>query len=70
MIEQIIDVDGVKWRIKAKNMSVALNEIAHARCTGSIGSTSRVDNTLIGGCIELIADVHKLDANGNDVKPS
>lgn len=70
LIDQIIEVNGQKWRAKAKNMQAALNEIAHARCTGSVGSSSTMDSTLCGGGIELIAAVHRLDANGNDVVPS
>jgi len=69
MFEGIINVNGTNWRVRAKNKGAALDEIAHASVTGSIGSTSEVDNTLCGGTIELIASVHKLDENGNDVKP-
>lgn len=70
IVDQIIEVNGQKWRVKAKSMQAALNEIAMARCTGSVGSSSTRDETLCGGGIELIAEVHRLDANGNDVVPS
>lgn len=70
MIEQVVEVGGCRWRVKAKSMNAAMNEIAHARCTGSVGSSSILDKTLCGGGIELIADVHRLDADGNDVRPS
>lgn len=70
MINQIVEVAGIKWRVKAKSMEAALNEIAMARCTGSVGSSSSVDKTLVGGGVELIAEVHRLNADGNDVVPS
>lgn len=71
MIEDIVtDANGLRWRVKAKSMKAALNEIAHARCTGSVGSMTMNDNTRCGGKVELIAKVHKIDANGNDVQPS
>lgn len=70
MIEDIITVHNQRWRVKAKSMNAALDEIAHANCTGSVGSSSTVDNTLCGGIKELIAEVHKIDAEGKDVKPS
>lgn len=70
MIEQVIEVDGCKWRAKAVSMKAVLNEIGHARCTGSVGSSKTLDNTLCGGGIELIAEVHRLDEHGNDVRAS
>lgn len=69
-IEQIIEVGGHRWRVKAKSMKAALNEIGMARCTGSVGSSSYLDETLCGGTVTLIAEVHRLDADGNDVVPS
>lgn len=70
MFKGILTVDGQNWRVEAKSEKAALNEIAMARVTGSIGSMSEVDNTRCGGTIELIAKVHRLDENGNDVVPS
>lgn len=70
MIEQIIEVGGCNWRVKATSMSEALNEIAHARCTGSVGSSSYLDETRCGGIVALIAEVHRIDVDGNDVRPS
>lgn len=70
MIEKTIEVNRQLWRVKAKNEEAALNEIAHARCTGSVGSSSYVDNRLVGGSISLIAEVHKINKDGSDVKPS
>lgn len=69
-IEQIVGVDGQRWRVKAKSMQAALNEIGHARCTGSVGSSTMVDETRCGGTVYLVAEVHRLDADGNDVLPS
>lgn len=59
--------DGTRWRAKAKSVNAAFNEIAHARCTGSVGSSTIVDSTRCGGILELRAEVHKIDADGNDV---
>ncbi len=70
MLEQIIEIGGCRWRVRAKTMKAALNEIAMARCTGSVGSSSHLDETLCGGTVTLIAEVHRIDANGNDVRPS
>jgi hypothetical protein len=69
-IEQIVEVGGQRWRVRAKSMKAALNEIAMATCMGSVGSTSHLDETLCGGTVTLIAEVHRIDADGNDVRPS
>lgn len=70
MIETTIAVGNELWRIKAKNFKAALNEIAHARVIGSVGSRTEIDNTLCGGTKELLAEVHKVDADGKDIEPS
>lgn len=70
MIEETLEVDGQKWRVKARSYKAALSEISFARCTGSVGSSSSVDKTLIGGSVELIAEVYKLNDDGTDRKPS
>lgn len=69
MINRIIEVGGHRWRVEARDMQAALNEIGHARCIGSVGSRTIVDNSLIGGGKELLASVHRLDANGKDEDP-
>lgn len=69
-INQILEVDGHKWRVEAATMTDALNEIAHARCTGSVGSSTVIDERLVGGEARLVARVHRLDPDGNEVKPS
>lgn len=69
MIREIVEVNGARWRVEAKSMAAAQNEIALAICTGSVGSRSQVDSTLCGGGVELLADVHRLDADDNDVRP-
>lgn len=69
-IEQIVEVGGCRWRVLAKTMKAALQEIAMARCTGSVGSSSYLDETLCGGNVTLTAEVHLIDAYGNDVRPS
>lgn len=62
--------DGTRWRAKANNVKAAFNEIAHARVTGSVGSMTMNDSTRCGGKVELIAEVHKIDVDGNDIQPS
>jgi hypothetical protein len=62
MIEGIITVDGQLWRVKAKNIKAALEEIALARATGSLGSSTTIDESLCGGTKELRAEVHKVAA--------
>lgn len=70
MIESIVELDGQRWRVKAQNMQAALSEIALARCTGSVGSSTNIDDTRCGGTIRLLAEVHRIDEDGNDVRPS
>ena len=67
---EIIEVNGQRWKIKqAISKFAALNEIAHARCTGSIGGKSEVDETRCGGVIRVIADVVKVNSDDTECKP-
>lgn len=70
MQNEIIEVDGQRWRVTAKSRQRALDEIAFARATGSVGSSTILDKTRVGGGKELLAEVRRVDADGNDVKAS
>jgi hypothetical protein len=67
MIDTTLTVDGQAWRVKAKSLQAAYNEIAHARVIGSVGSSTTIYN---GGKTQLIAEVHKIDTEGKDIQPS
>lgn len=70
MNKQIIEVGGSKWLVReAESMDAALNAIAMARVTGSIGSKHQVDDTACGGSIRVTADVCRLNADGTERKP-
>lgn len=62
--------DGSRWKVRqAISLKAALNEIAHARVTGSVGSSTIVDETLCGGTKRAIADVIRIYKDGTEVKP-
>lgn len=67
ILEVVTDSSGQRWRVEAVSMNAALNEIAHARVTGSVGGSS-YNRTATGD--KLIAKVHRVDDNGDDVQPS
>jgi hypothetical protein len=60
--------DGTRWRVNARSRRDAIDEIAHARATGSVGS--RTDERMIGGPVTIIADVHQINSDYSDRKPS
>lgn len=64
MINEIIEIGGRKWKvIEAVSREAAENEIAMARCTGSVGG-KRFDNGV------LTAHVHVLNDDGTERQPS
>lgn len=67
MIQCTMRVGNANWRARGKNLKAIWNEIAMARVTGSVGSSSML---LCGGSVQLIAEVHRLNADGSDVRPS
>lgn len=67
----VLDVDGTKWLVReAKSHTAAVNEIAHARVTGSVGSKTTRDETRVGGVEYVVADVHRLNDDGTEMQPS
>lgn len=66
----IIEVSGQRWKIReAISMEAALSEIAMARCVGSIGGKSIVDNTFCGGVKYTSADVVKVNSDDSERQP-
>lgn len=61
--QTIKHIDGRKWLIRtARSMEDALDAIAHASVTGSVGSKTRVDD-------RVVADVVVLNTDGSERKP-
>ena len=70
IINEIVEVGGRRWKIReAKSHNDALNEIAHARCTGSVGGKSTLDKTRMGGGISVIADVVQINSDDSERQP-
>lgn len=77
MKNEIITVDGSKWLVReAESMDAALDEIAMARVTGSVGGKSTVRDVSIHewygkteGAERVIADVVRLNDDGTERKP-
>lgn len=64
---KIVEVGNTQWMIRqAKSMNHALDAIAEARVTGSIGVKDIVNNTACGGIEEVVADVVKLSHYNNE----
>lgn len=70
MENQIIEVGGSNWLVRrAVSMDAALDAIAMARVTGSVGSRHEIDDTACGGSARVTADVVRLNAYGTECKP-
>lgn len=55
---EIIEVGGGRWKVReAKTREDALNAIASARCSGSVGARQTDDKRLCGGALDVLADV-------------
>lgn len=66
----IKDGNGHRWKVKeAKSIKAACDEIAMARVAGSVGSSSYLDETLIGGEIKVIANVVRVHSDFTEQKP-
>jgi hypothetical protein len=62
MKDQIVNIYGKNWLVKeAVSLEAALDEIAMAECTGSVGSSTEMKN---GNVAYVMADVCRLDKNG------
>ncbi len=67
MKNEIISVDSSKWLVReAKSMNDALNAVAMARCTGSVGSKQIEE---YNGAKTILADVVRLNDDGTERKP-
>jgi len=67
---EILEVGGRRWLIKeAASKEAALDAIASARCSGSVGQKDMIDRTRCGGTIETIADVVQINSDGTERHP-
>lgn len=65
MKNQIIEVDRRRWLVReALSFEKAVEAIAHARVTGSIGHKDVLDKRFVGGGEIVIADVHEINSDG------
>ena len=69
MKDEIIEVSGQRWKVRnALSADAALNAIADARATGSVGAKHIRDETAIGGDVVVMADVVKVNSDGTECK--
>lgn len=67
---EIIEVGGRRWKVReAKTREDALNAIASARCSGSVGARQTHDKRLCGGGVEVLADVVQINSDGTERQP-
>lgn len=70
MMYYIKDNSGNRWKIReAMSVKCAVNAIANARVTGSVGSKSILDETYVGGSIKVLADVVRVHSDLTEQKP-
>lgn len=73
MKDEIIEVDGQRWKVRqAKSREHALNCIAEARVTGSVGckdTLQKVNRNLEVESEEILADVVQINSDGTERKP-
>lgn len=59
--------DGTRWKVKsAQSLNYALNEIAHAKATGSIGGASLLHRD-VG--VFVLADVVQINSDNTERQP-
>lgn len=67
IIDEIITVGNSQWKIvQAISKEAAEDEIAMARCTGSIGGTRTEERN---GVKTIIASVVRLNSDGTETQP-
>lgn len=67
---EIIEVGGRRWKVReAKTREDALNAIASARCSGSVGERQTHDKRLCGGALEVLADVVQINSDDTERQP-
>lgn len=70
MKNEIIEVGGCRWLVReAVSRDAALDTIAHARVTGSVGAKDVIDRSHCGGGEEVLADVVRINSDGTERKP-
>lgn len=68
---EIIEVAGRRWKVReALTREDALDAIASARCSGSVGARHTHDKTLCGGGVVVLADVVQLNDDGTERQPA
>lgn len=71
----IKQADGRRWAVKsAVSLGAAMNAIAHARVSGSVGHKDMRTTYIAGKDIDewpvtVIADVHQLNSDGTERQP-
>lgn len=62
--------NGSRWKvIEARSLADAIDSIAAATVSGSVGHKSIVDKTYIGGDIETTAHVRRLNSDNTERQP-
>lgn len=62
--------NGTRWLVReARSRAAALDAIAHARVTGSVGGKDTIDETLCGGTVYVLADVVQINSDYTERKP-
>lgn len=70
MQNEIIEIGGRRWLVKqAVSREAALDAIASARCSGSVGQTDIEDKTFVGGGKRILAEVVQINSDGSERKP-
>ena len=67
---EVIEVGGQRWKVReAKTRENALNAIASARGSGSVGTKIAIDKTYCGGGVEVLADVVQINSDDTERLP-
>jgi hypothetical protein len=67
---EIIEVGGRRWKVReARSHEDALNTIAHARVSGSVGAKDILDETHCGGGVTVLGDVVVLNSDDTERQP-
>jgi hypothetical protein len=61
---------GNRWRGVGVSLAAIWDSYAHACVSGSVGDSEWQDHSYIGGCKYLVAQTHRIDAEGRDVQPN
>lgn len=70
MHNETMIVGGRTWLVReARSEQDALNTIASARVSGSVGYKSILDRTYVGGGVTVLADVIGLNSDGTERQP-